>query len=147
VEAYDFQNQLMGSATTDRSGIAAIPCPRKPFLVIARKDKNRNYLSLLDGNALSMSSFDVSGESPQDGIKAFLFTERDVRRPGDSIYVGVIVRDLGKGLPVGHPVHFELYNSKGQRIDDQVTTLNDRGFLTFTTVTADDAETGNYRAQ
>jgi len=147
VEAYDFQNQLMGSATTDRSGIAAIPCPRKPFLVIARKDKNRNYLSLLDGNALSMSSFDVSGESPQDGIKAFLFTERDVRRPGDSIYVGVIVRDLGKGLPAGHPVHFELYNSKGQRIDDQVTTLNDRGFLAFTTVTADDAETGNYRAQ
>ncbi len=147
VEAYDFQNQLMGSATTDRSGMAAIPCPRKPFLVIARKDKNRNYLSLLDGNALSMSSFDVSGESPQDGIKAFLFTERDVRRPGDSIYVGVIVRDLGKGLPAGHPVHFELYNSKGQRIDDQVTPLNDKGFLAFTTVTADDAETGNYRAQ
>ncbi|MGI6306106.1 MAG: alpha-2-macroglobulin family protein [Bacteroidales bacterium] len=147
VEAYDFQNQLMGTATTDRSGTAAISCPRKPFLVIARKGQNRNYLSLLDGNALSMSSFDVSGESPQDGIRAFLFTERDVRRPGDSIYVGVIVRDLGKGLPAGHPVHFELYNSKGQRIDDQVTTLNDKGFLTFTTVTTDDAETGNYRAQ
>jgi len=147
VEAYDYQNQLMGSASTDRSGMAAIPCPRKPFLVIARKDKNRNYLSLLDGNALSMSSFDVSGESPQDGIKAFLFTERDVRRPGDSIYVGVIVRDLGKGLPTGHPVHFELFNSKGQRIDDQVASLNDKGFLTFSTITADDAETGNYRAQ
>ncbi len=147
IEVYDFQNQLMGSATTDRSGMAAIPCARKPFLVIARKDNNRNYLSLLDGNALSMSSFDVSGESPQDGIKAFMFTERDVRRPGDSIYVGVIVRDLGKGLPTGHPVHFELYNSKGQRIDDQVNTLNDKGFLAFTTVTADDAETGNYRAQ
>jgi len=147
VEVYDFQNQLMGTVTTDKDGIAALPCPRKPFLLIARKDKNRNYLSLQDGNALSMSSFDVSGETPQDGIRAFLFTERDVRRPGDSIYVGVIVRDLGKGLPAGHPVHFELYNSKGQRIDDQVTTLNDKGFLTFTTVTSEDAETGNYRAQ
>ncbi len=147
VEVYDYQNQLMGTANTDKDGIAALPCPRKPFLVVARKDKNRNYLSLLDGNALSMSSFDVSGESPQDGIRAFLFTERDVRRPGDSIYVGVIVRDLGKGLPAGHPVHYELYNSKGQRIDDQVTTLNDKGFLTFTSVTSEDAETGNYRAQ
>ncbi|MRR34340.1 hypothetical protein EG829_06490 [bacterium] len=147
VEVYDYQNQLMGTVTTDKDGIAALPCPRKPFLLIARKDKNRNYLSLQDGNALSMSSFDVSGESPQDGIRAFIFTERDVRRPGDSIYVGVIVRDLGKGLPAGHPVHFELYNSKGQRIDDQVTTLNDKGFLTFTSVTSEDAETGNYRAQ
>jgi alpha-2-macroglobulin len=147
VEVYDYQNQLMGTATTDKAGMASVPCPRKPILVIARKDKNRNYLSLQDGNALSMSSFDVSGETPQDGIRAFLFTERDVRRPGDSIYVGVIVRDLGKGLPPGHPVHFELYNNKGQRIDEQVATLNDRGFLAFTTVTSDDAETGNYRAQ
>lgn len=146
-EIYDYQMQLMGTATTDKSGMAALPCPRKPFLVIARKDKNRNYLSLLDGNALSMSSFDVSGESPQDGIRAFMFTERDVRRPGDTIYLGVIVRDAGKGLPAGHPVHFALYNSKGQRIDDQVTTLNDKGFLTFTSVTSDDAETGNYRAE
>jgi uncharacterized protein YfaS (alpha-2-macroglobulin family) len=147
VEVYDFQNQLLGTVTTDRDGIAALPCTRKPFLVIARKDKNRNYLSLLDGNALSMSSFDVSGETPQDGIRAFLFTERDVRRPGDSIYVGLIVRDLGKELPAGHPVHYELYNSKGQRIDDQVTALNDKGFLTFASVTSEDAETGNYRAQ
>jgi hypothetical protein len=147
VEVYDYQNQLIGTATTDKAGAAAVPCPRKPFLVIARKDKNRNYLSLLDGNALSMSSFDVSGEAPQDGIRAFLFTERDVRRPGDSIYVGVIVRDLGKGLPAGHPVHFELYNNKGQRIDEQVANLNDKGFLAFTAVTSDDAETGNYRAQ
>ncbi|MHC1731041.1 MAG: alpha-2-macroglobulin [Bacteroidales bacterium] len=147
VEVYDYQNQLMGTATTDKAGMASVPCPRKPILVIARKDNNRNYLSLQDGNALSMSSFDVSGETPQDGIRAFLFTERDVRRPGDSIYVGVIIRDLGKGLPAGHPVHFELYNNKGQRIDEQVTTLNDKGFLAFTSVTSDDAETGNYRAQ
>ncbi len=146
-EIYDYQMQLMGTVTTDKAGVAAIPCPRKPFLVIARKDKNRNYLSLLDGNALSMSSFDVSGETPQDGIRAFLFTERDVRRPGDTIYVGVIVRDAGTGLPAGHPVHYELYNNKGQRIDDQVTTLNDKGFLAFTSVTSDDAGTGNYRAQ
>lgn len=146
-EIYDFQMQLMGTVTTDRAGIAALACPRKPFLVIARKDKNRNYLSLKDGAALSMSSFDVSGESPQDGIRAFLFTERDVRRPGDSIFVGVIIRDMGQGLPTGHPVHFELYNTRGQRIDDQVTALNEKGFLTFTTRTSDDAETGNYRAQ
>ncbi|MFZ2285664.1 MAG: MG2 domain-containing protein [Bacteroidales bacterium] len=146
-EVFDYQMQTLGTVTTDKSGMAALACPRKPFLVIARKDKNRNYLSLKDGAALSMSSFDVSGETPVDGIRAFLFTERDVRRPGDSIFVGVIVRDAGSGLPAGHPVHYELYNTKGQRIDQQVTTLNDKGFLTFASVTTDDAETGNYRAQ
>lgn len=146
-EVYDYQMQLIGTATTDRSGMGALACPRKPYLVIARKDKNRNYLSLSDGSALSMSSFDVSGETPQDGIRAFLFTERDVRRPGDTIFLGVIVKDLTGGLPGGHPVHFELYNPKEQRIDEQTATLGDRGFVTFTSITPDDAITGNYRAQ
>lgn len=146
-EIYDYQMQLMGTASTNKSGIAILSCPRKPFLVIARKDKNRNYLSLNDGGALSMSSFDVAGETPQDGIRAFLFTERDVRRPGDTIFLGVIVRDVATGLPAGHPVHFELYNPMGQRIDDQTATIGDKGFITFTTVTAADAVTGNYRAQ
>lgn len=146
-EIYDFQMQLMGTATTDKSGVAAVSCPRKPYLVIARKDKNRNYLSLSDGSALSMSSFDVSGETPQDGIRAFLFTERDVRRPGDTIFLGVIVRDVTGGLPAGHPVHFELYNPKEQRIDEQSAILGEKSFITFTTVTPGDAITGNYRAQ
>ncbi len=145
-EVYDYQMQLMGTATADKTGIATLACPRKPFLVIARKDKNRNYLSLNDGMALSMSSFDVSGETPQDGIRAFLFTERDVRRPGDTIFLGVIVRGVGSSLPAGHPVHFELSNPRGQRIDDQVANLDSKGFITFTTVTADDAVTGNYTA-
>jgi alpha-2-macroglobulin len=145
-EIYDYQMQLMGTATSDKTGIAALACPRKPFLIIARKDKNRNYLSLNDGMALSMSSFDVSGETPQDGIRAFLFTERDVRRPGDSIFLGVIVRSVAGNLPAGHPVHFELTNPRGQRVDDQMAALDSKGFITFATVTADDAVTGNYTA-
>jgi len=147
VEVYDYQVQLMGTVATDKSGIAALPCPRKPFLVIARKETNRNYLSLSDGEALSMSSFDVTGEMPQDGIRAFIFTERDVRRPGDTIFIGLIARHISSGLPAGHPVHLELYNPMGQRVDDQVATLNEKGFITFTTVTGADAVTGNYKAQ
>jgi uncharacterized protein YfaS (alpha-2-macroglobulin family) len=147
VEIYDYQMQMLGTVTTDKYGIAALSCPRKPFLVIVRKGDNRTYLSLNDGSALSMSSFDVAGETPQDGIRAFLFTERDVRRPGDTIFLGVIVRDVASGLPAGHPVHFELYNPKEQRIDDQVAALTDKGFITFTSLTAADAITGNYRAQ
>ncbi len=147
VDVYDYQMQLMGTVTTDRTGIAALPCPRKPFLVIARKDTNRNYLSLSDGQALSMSSFDVTGEAPQNGIRAFIYTERDVRRPGDTVFIGLIARDIGTGLPAGHPVHYELQNPLGQRVDDQVAALDEKGFITFTSVTGDDAVTGNYTAQ
>ncbi len=147
VEVFDLQIQSLGTAKTDKSGMAALSCARKPFLVVVQKDANRNYLSLNDGEALSMSSFDVTGEMPQDGIRAFIFTERDVRRPGDTIFIGIIARDVTSGLPAGHPVHFELLNPMGQRVTDQVATLNKQGFITFSTITGDDAVTGNYTAQ
>ena len=98
-------------------------CSRKPFLVIAKKDNDRNYLKTNDGSSLSLSSFDVSGVKPENGIKAFIYGERDVWRPGDSIYLSVFIKDMKNDLPSGHPVQFELINPLDQRVDNQVQNL------------------------
>jgi alpha-2-macroglobulin len=147
VEAYDLQMQLIGTGTTVKDGSVTIFCTRKPFLVIAKKDKDRNYLKTNDGSSLSLSSFDVSGIKPENGIKAFIYGERDVWRPGDSIYLSIFIKDLKNDLPPGHPVQFELINPLDQRVDNQVQNLSGSNLLVFTTKTSDDAVTGNYTAQ
>src|SRR5664280_1920249 len=143
---YDLQMQLISSGKTNQDGSAAIFCERKPFLVIAKKDKDRNYLKVNDGSSLSMSSFDVAGNKPEDGIKAFIYGERDVWRPGDSIFLSVFIKDMKSDLPAGHPVQFELINPIEQRVDNQVQKP-EGNLLVFTTKTSPDAVTGNYRAQ
>ena len=72
VDVYDYQMQLIISGNTNPEGSVALFCERKPFLIIAKKDKDRNYLKTNDGSSLSLSSFDVSGNKPENGIKAFI---------------------------------------------------------------------------
>ncbi|MBI5009721.1 MAG: hypothetical protein HZB98_08775, partial [Bacteroidia bacterium] len=146
IDVYDYQLQLIVSGNTNPEGSVALPCERKPFLIIAKKDKDRNYLKLNDGSSLSLSSFDVTGTSPEKGIKAFVYGERDVWRPGDSIFLSIFIKEMNKNLPSGHPVQFELVSPQGQKVDNQVQMADGKNLLVFATKTSDDAVTGNYTA-
>jgi uncharacterized protein YfaS (alpha-2-macroglobulin family) len=146
VEVYDYQMQLLISGNTNQDGSVVLFCARKPFLVIAKKDKDRNYLKLGDGNSLSLSSFDVEGTKPENGIKAFIYGERDVWRPGDTIFLSLFIKDMKSDLPPDHPVQFELINPLEQRVDNQVQKLAGGNLLVFITKTSPDAVTGAYRA-
>lgn len=146
IDVYDFQMQPVISGTTDQNGSLTLYCERKPFLLVARKDKDRNYLKLNEGSSLSLSSFDVSGNKPENGIKVFIYGERDVWRPGDSIYLSLFIKDLNKSLPPDHPVQFELTNPLEQKVDNKVQLPEGKTLLVFHTGTPKDAMTGNYTA-
>lgn len=146
IDVYDLQMQLIGSALSDREGFTSLPVARKPFLLIASTATDKNYLRLNDGASLSLSSFDVAGSTPEKGLKAYIYGERDVWRPGDSIYLSMFVREMNLDIPQDHPVQFELFNPNDQRVDFQVQTIGGRNLLTFITRTSDEAMTGNYRA-
>jgi uncharacterized protein YfaS (alpha-2-macroglobulin family) len=146
VEVYDFQMQKLSSATTNQNGSADLYCERKPFIIISKNDKDRNYLKVNDGSSLSLSSFDVTGSIPENGIKAFIYGERDVWRPGDSIFLSIFIKDMISDLPPDHPVEFELINPLEQKIDNQVRKTGGSNLLVFATRTGSDAITGNYRA-
>ena len=147
IEIYDYQMQLISSGISNSEGYADIQCDRKPFLLIARKDKDCNYLKLNDGSSLSLSSFDITGASPEKGIKAFIFGERDVWRPGDSIFLSVFIKNMLTDLPASHPVQFELINPNGQRVDNQIKKFENINLISFTTKTSPEAITGNYTAK
>ncbi len=147
IDVYDYQNQMIATGLTDRNGSANISCEGTPFLVIAGKDKDRNYLKVNDGSALSLSSFDVAGTRPLNGINAFIYGERDVWRPGDSIYLSLFIRDMNNRLPEGHPVRFELINPSEQKVDVQVHQLQNRRLTVIRTATDPAAVTGNYTAR
>lgn len=144
LELYDFQQQVIGSASTGTDGKVQIASTEIPFALIAKNGPQRGYLKLGDGDALSLSNFDVSGEVIQKGIKGFLYGERGVWRPGDSLYLSFILEDKNKLLPATHPVVFELQNPQGQVVNRLVRSSSMNGFYSFATATASDAPTGNW---
>jgi len=144
LELYDYQQQLMGTASTGADGKAIIETKQNPFVLVAKNGPQRGYLKLIGGESLSLSNFNVSGEYVNKGLKGFLYGERGVWRPGDSLYLSFILEDKNKLLPSAHPVVFELQNPQGQVTSRLVRSNAENGFYKFATATASDAPTGNW---
>ena len=147
VQVFDFQNQLIQSQRTNSEGITAIDCERSPFLLVARKGDNIGYLRLNDGGTLSLSQFDVSGRTYKKGIKGFVYAERGVWRPGDSIYTSFILEDKLNILPKGHPIVMEIRNPKGQLTEKIVRNKSERSIYPFFFKTAQNDPTGNWQCK
>ncbi|SDB91503.1 alpha-2-macroglobulin [Williamwhitmania taraxaci] len=146
IEVLDYQLQPLYKGSTDGDGLASFRVKRVPFLLVAKMDKQRGYLRLDDGSSLSLSNFDISGVDVQKGLKGFIYGERGVWRPGDTLFLGFIVEDKQELLPAGHPIVFELRNPQGQLVSRMVRTYDKTGIYAFAPVTTADAPTGKYVA-
>ena len=108
VEFYNYQNILIDKGKTNSEGMLKIKTETKPFLIIANKGKQKAYLRVDDGNSLSVSNFDVAGRFIHKGLKGYIYGERGVWRPGDTLFLTFILNDQNKDLPAEHPVILEL---------------------------------------
>lgn len=147
IEIYDYQLQVLKTLKTDGNGMCEASFKKKPFLMVAKWGTQRGYLKLDDGSALSVSAFEVDGEQVQKGIKGFIYGERGVWRPGDTLFLSFILEDKQNTLPKNHPVQFELMNPQGQLFRKMVKTNGLNGFYNFTTTTDKNSPTGNWTAR
>lgn len=146
VSVYNYQNRLLGKGTTnDRGAVDIDLSDGVPHHIIASQGSQRSYLRVDWGTALSMSSFDVAGEVVQKGIKGYIYGERGVWRPGDTLHMSFMLNDRTGRLPANHPVTMELYNPLGQLYSTRTQTVNEMGLYTFDLVTEEDAPTGSWQ--
>ena len=145
LEVYDFQLQPLAKTKTDGKGLAEVEVDHRPFAVVARSGGSVAYLKVNSGNERSMSRFDVGGEVLQQGIKAYIYGERGVWRPGDTMHVTMILSDKGHNLPEGHPATMELYTPEGQFYSRMVRSGVD-GFFSYDIPTRADDPTGYWNA-
>ncbi|MFV0538008.1 MAG: alpha-2-macroglobulin family protein [Dysgonomonas sp.] len=148
IDIYNYQMQRIGSGKTDGDGFVDIEYKGGvPFAVIATNGKEKGYLKVTSNLSLSPSNFDVSGKEIEKGLKGYIYGERGVWRPGDSIFVTFILEDKNQTLPKGHPVSLELYNPRGQMAQRYVSTSGKDGFYAFRMATDPSAITGNWQAR
>ncbi len=145
LELYDFQQQLIGTYTTDAEGMATSKPEETPYVMVAKQGDQRGYLKLQDGLALSMSKFDIAGQRYHQGVKGYIYGERGVWRPGDTLFVSFMLQDKLKSLPEDHPVNFSLTNPRGQVVKKESRSIHLNGVYTFQYATASSAPTGNYQ--
>ena len=146
ITVYNFQLQPIGKAASDADGLAVIDAKGVPYIVVAEAAKQKAYVKVKDGEEQSVSRFDVGGKEIQKGLKGFIYGERGVWRPGDTLHVSFIMEDRDKRIPDKHPVALELYNPRGQFYNKQISTNGVNGFYTFNIPTRTDDPTGLWNA-
>ncbi|MGJ8591640.1 MAG: alpha-2-macroglobulin family protein [Aquaticitalea sp.] len=147
IRLYNFQQQEIARIDTDGDGLAQIKSNKYASFAIAYSGKNTTYVKLADGNSLSLSKFDVSGNTLQRGLKGYIYGERGVWRPGDSLFLTFMLNDADNKLPKGHPVKMEITDPNGKLIYKNITSENVNNFYRFTVPTETEGKTGSYSAK
>ncbi|BFM43437.1 MG2 domain-containing protein [Flavobacterium sp. CFS9] len=146
VDLYTFQQQKIATAATSSEGIATFQLNKFAYFAIVTLGDQSTYVKLDDGYSLSVSNFDVAGETLQKGLKGFIYGERGVWRPGDNLYLSFILNDASNKLPKSHPIKFRLNDPNGKTTYQTIQKTNDLNHYSFIVPTSADAPTGNWEA-
>ncbi len=146
ISLYNYQQQEIATLTTDAKGMASYTTDKHANFAIARKGADKTYLNLEDGYALPVSNFNVGGKSLKKGMKGYLYGERGVWRPGDTLHLTFVLNDKYNPIPEGHPIRFELRDERNGLVHKQVDSYHKDNFLTYHIPTDPDAPTGTWKA-
>ncbi|MFV0346558.1 MAG: alpha-2-macroglobulin family protein [Bacteroidales bacterium] len=146
VSLLSYQQQEIANGTTDNLGFVELKYAddETPFLLVANKGESTSYLKVQDADSKSVSNFDVSGEKLVNGLKAFIYGERDVWRPGDTIYLNVMLEDKNDLVPYNHPVVMTLTNPDGVEVNKKTLRFKGTNIYEFPCVTSSSAQTGRW---
>lgn len=146
VNFYNYQQRIIGSARTNASGIAKLKLTSKPYLVVASQGKHKGYLKVDNYSHLSLSRFDIGGQHSSKGVKGFIYGERGVWRPGDTVHLSFVLEDLNKTIPNKHPINVSFYDAKGSLVKKLTSKKSNKSIYYFPLPTSVDGPTGNYLA-
>jgi alpha-2-macroglobulin len=152
LDILDYQASSIAQMSTDKDGYARLSgeLTDEPFLLVASVGKQKSYLKLVRGEMRSTGSFDVSGEVIEEGLKAFLYGERGVWRPGDTLFLSSIIEPEGDfdKESLQPPIMLDIINPRNQRIYKEIRPFTSSNRLyTFKIPTHPDAPTGTYQAR
>jgi len=150
VSVYSVNNQLLGTASTDKDGMATISYTNtdfsgfKPAMIIAKTADDFNYLPF-NNTRVNTSRFDVGGKrNNASGFDAFVYAERDVYRPGEKINFSIILRDAQWKSPGDVPLKIRFLMPNGKELKAIRKSLNEEGSLEGSIDIATSAITGSY---
>ncbi|OMQ11336.1 alpha-2-macroglobulin [[Flexibacter] sp. ATCC 35103] len=146
VDLYTYQQQKITTGATNSEGIASFQLDKFAYFAIVTLGDQSTYVKLDDGLSLSVSNFDVAGETLQKGLKGFIYGERGVWRPGDNLYLSFILNDASNKLPKSHPIKFRLNDPNGKTTYQTIQKTNDLNHYSFVVPTSAEAPTGNWEA-
>ena len=149
--------ETLVDASTDADGHAVLPSleafkrEKRPVLITVEQGSDLSFLPIDDaGRALDYSRFDVGGEDnalEAGALRANLFSDRGLYRPGDTVHLGMIVRAADWSRPlVGLPLELVFTDPRGAVARRERLTLGEAGFESIDFAPPESAPSGTWQA-
>ncbi len=145
-------NQVTYTAKTNAEGVATyefseLAAPGfKPYMVTADYKSDYNFVPF-SRTGIATSRFDVGGsrENPS-GLETFIYGDRDIYRPGETINISAIIRDYKWNTPEQIPVILKITTPAGKTLKRIRKILNGHGSFETSIKLSASALTGSYTA-
>ncbi|HMZ87954.1 MAG TPA: alpha-2-macroglobulin [Chitinophagales bacterium] len=146
-------NQKLYTASTDKNGVARFTGLKQNMpdfnvnLITAKNGSDYNYLPFSE-TEVSTSRFDVGGKRLNSSdIDAFLYPERDLYRPGETMHIAGILRTYDWQLLDRIPVKIKVISPSGKDFKTLRKTIDDQGGFETGIDIPKNAVTGTYTVQ
>jgi alpha-2-macroglobulin len=143
-------NQVIQKIKTDGKGVAVFKDLKKNLggfkvaMLTAHKDEDFNYLFLED-TQVETSRFEVEGKrNNASGFDAFIYGDRDIYRPGETVYLNTIVRKQNWESVGEIPLKIRLLMPNGKELKSFRKTTNAQGAVDLAIPTDRSNVTGTY---
>ncbi|MDR7925820.1 MG2 domain-containing protein [Acidithiobacillus thiooxidans] len=124
-------NDILQTVQTNANGIAFFPKPilqgsggQSPAALHIYGPDNEFTLFNLENSSLNLSGRGISGRPALQPVSPFLWLDRGIYRPGETVHVAAIYRSAA-GQPLNLPLHLIVRRPGGQVFLDTVPKLSD----------------------
>ncbi|NOY81031.1 MAG: hypothetical protein GXP31_08500 [Kiritimatiellaeota bacterium] len=155
IEVLSERNLVLGRGRSGTGGLARVSLDQPsaaqdetPALVVFRKGPDLSLLPLNAEFARDEVASGSLGEKgyPESPYSAFVYAERDLCRPGESMRFAFLVRDRDLRTAGGFPVRFSITDPKGRPFLSRRLHLSTDGYASIDVAFPADARTGGYQA-
>lgn len=157
VVVYAKNNAELARGSTDRDGVVRLAYAVKtdaeakteataPYLVTAMLGRDLTFLPL-DPNRVELAPQGPAATGvylKADGLEAFVFTDRGIYRPGETVHIESLVRNAQLQAPEPFPCLVRVTKPDGKVYRDLPVTLNERGAAEAVVDLPDFLPTGRY---
>lgn len=146
-------NQTLLKGKTDMYGAIMFTDVEKktegfdPRLILVRNGKDFNYIDLYE-TEIETSRFDVGGQKElSEDYKCFVYSDRNLYRPGETVYLSAIVRSADYSIARDLPIILKLTSPTGRTVEEYRLNLNEQGSFDLKMDMPKFSSTGEYTAQ
>jgi len=143
-------NQVISKGETNKDGVVKLTNMRGstpgsvPAIITATANGETTYLMLND-TRVETSRYDVGGlQENASGLQAFIYGDRDMYRPGETVKFNVVLRNLDWSPAAKQPVKIKIILPTGKEYTVLRRTLNDEGAVESSLAMPASAMTGGY---